>query len=107
MAYFPQVKTQLEISQSTQLSSVPGHFLELIIHISAPAPAAGQKAVWRVWDNMGTSGDVIPQQGKIVWAAQWDNPRAQEGQVITLDWPCETAIYLEVPPGGVCAAKWI
>ena len=101
MSYFPQVQTQDEINTSTQLKDKPGHFLKFIVHIK------GTSGVWRVWDAIGKTGDQQPGTGSIVFAAQFDNPRVQEGCVIDLDWTCKTAIYLEIPPDGVCSAAWI
>jgi hypothetical protein len=101
MSYFPQVQTKLEVNANQQLKATPGQIIKLIVHIKA------KSGVWRVWDHVGIGGDQAPGSGTIVWAAQHDNPRVQEGCVVELDFPCNTAIYLEVAQGGVCSVEWL
>ena len=97
--YFPQVQTKLEITTSAQLKDSPGHMLKFAVHIK------GKNDVWRIWDS--ANGPVPGDPGNIVYAAQYDNPRVQEGCVVELDWNCLEGIYIEVPAGGVCSAEWI
>jgi hypothetical protein len=101
VSYFPQVQTKLEVNSNQQLKAAPGQILKLIIHIK------GKAGNWRIWDAMGMTGDTTPGTGSIVFAAQHDNPRVQEACVVDLDFPCQTAIFLEVPQGGVCSVEWL
>jgi hypothetical protein len=99
MTYYPQVQTKYEINANVQLKEGSGTVQKLIIHIR------GESGVWRVWDSIGMPAGDNP--GRIVWAAQFDNPRVQEACIVDLDWPFDTGLFLQIPPKGVCTASWL